>query len=69
MPEKQAAHNEKLPEDIGNEIAAILRRGLARQKHFEVVSTQETARLLTGETVREDWLTDMKHLSQLGELF
>ena len=46
VPEKQAARNEKLPEDIGEEIAAILRRGLARQKHFEVISTPETARLL-----------------------
>lgn len=70
VPEKQTeTRNEKLPEDIGEEIAAILRRGLARQKHFEVVGTQETARLLIGETIGEDWLTDTKHLSELGEYF
>ena len=69
VPEKESGRNEKLPEEIGAEIASILRRGLARQKHFEVVSTQETARLLTGETIGEDWLSDTKQLSQLGEYF
>ena len=69
VPEKQSARNEKLPEDIGGEIAAILRRGLARQKHFEVVSTQETARLLTGETVGEDWLTDTKTFESAWRVF
>ena len=57
------------PKDIGEEIASILRRGLARQKHFEVVSTQETARMLTGETVEQAWLSDTEQLSQLGEYF
>ena len=69
VPEEEAGRNEELPEEIGEEIASILRRGLARQKHFEVVSTQETARLLTGETVGEEWLSDTKQLSQLGEYF
>ena len=69
ISEKQVERNEKLPPEIGGEIASILRRGLARQKHFEVVSTQETARLLTGEIVEEDWLSNTKHLSQLGEYF
>ncbi|MDE0683971.1 MAG: hypothetical protein OXI63_13725 [Candidatus Poribacteria bacterium] len=69
VAEKETARNEKLPEEIGEEIAAILRRGLARQKHFEVVSTQETARLLIGETVGEDWLSDTERLSQFGEYF
>ena len=69
VAEKQTERNERLPEEIGTEIAAMLRRGLARQKHFEVVSTQETARLLTGETVGEHWLSDTKRLSQHGEYF
>ena len=69
VPEKEAGRNEELPEGIGEEIASILRSGLARQKHFEVVSAQETARLLTGETVGEEWLSDAEHLSRLGEYF
>ena len=69
VSEKQIEREEQLPPEIGEEIASILRRGLGRQKHFEVVGTQETARLLTGETVGEDWLTDTKHLSELGDYF
>ena len=69
VPEKEMGRNEELPESIGEEIASILRSGLARQKHFEVVSTPETARLLTGETVGEEWLSDTERLSQLGEYF
>ena len=69
VPEKEIGRNEELPEGIGEEIASILRRGLARQKHFEVVSTQETARMLTGETVDQEWLSDTERLSQLGEYF
>ena len=69
VSEKQVERNQKLPPEVGEEIASILRRGLARQKHFEVVSTQETARLLTGETIGEDWLSDTKQLSELGDYF
>jgi TolB-like protein len=69
VSEKHTERNEELPPEVGEEIASILRRGLARQKRFEVVSTPETARLLTGETVGEEWLSDTKHLSQLGEYF
>ncbi len=69
VTEKEAGRSQKLPEGIGEEIASILRRGLARQKHFEVVSTQETARMLTGETVEQEWLSDIKRLSQLGAYF
>ena len=69
VSEKQIGRNEELPPEIGEEIASILRRGLARQKHFEVTSTQETARLLTGETVESDWLSDTKRLSELGDYF
>jgi len=69
VSEKHAERDEKLPAEIGEEIAAILRRGLARQQYFEVVSTQETQRLLTGNTVDEEWLADTEHLSELGRYF
>ena len=67
--ERQSEHNEELPLEVGEDIAATLRRGLARQKRFEVVGSQETTRLLTGEDLGEEWLADTKHLSQLGEYF
>ena len=69
VSEEQGGRNENLPPEVGEDIASILRRGLARQEHFEVVSTQETDRLLTGDTVREEWLADTKHLSELGDYF
>ena len=69
VSEKHAERDENLPTEVGEEIASILRRGLAREQHFEVVSTQETARLLTGDTVAEEWLSDMEHLSELGRYF
>ncbi len=69
VPEKETGRNEKLPEGIGEEIASILRSSLSRQKHFEVVSAQETARMLTGETVEQAWLSDLEQLSRLGEYF
>lgn len=69
VSEKQSGYNEQLPPEVGEDIAATLRRGLARQKRFEVVSSQETTRLLTGEDMGEEWLADTKHLSQLGEYF
>ena len=69
VPEKEMERNEKLPEDIGEEIASILRSSLSRQKHFEVVSAQETARMLTGETVEQAWLSDREQLSKLGGYF
>ena len=69
VPEKEIRRNEELPEEIGEEIASILRSGLARQKHFEVVSTQDTARMLTSETVEQEWFSDTERLSQLGEYF
>jgi len=70
VPEEQMGRaDEKLPETIGKDIADILRRALSRQKSFEVVGTQETTRLLTGETVQEEWLSDVEHLRHLGEYF
>lgn len=69
VSERQGERDEEIPPEIGEEIAAMLRRGLARQEHFQVVDGQETARLLIGDTVTPEWLTDTKHLSQLGDYF
>ena len=69
VPAKETGRNEEPPEGMGEEIASILRSSLSRQKHFEVVSTQDTARMLTGETVEQEWFSDTEQLSKLGEYF
>lgn len=67
--EKSSAKLDELPVEIGTEIATILRSSLARQKHFEVVDKQETARIMTGEVVEEESLADTERLSELGRYF
>ncbi len=73
-------HQEAASSQLGEDIAAILRRGLKRNfqvsdkagshlHHFDVVSTQETARLLTGEKVTKEWLSDTERLRELGRYF
>jgi len=52
--------------DIGKEIAAMMRRGIGGHKNYDVVGTQETNRLMTGETVDIDFLADTSRLGQLG---
>jgi hypothetical protein len=69
VSEKASTKLGELPVEIGDEIAQILRSGLARQKHFEVVDKQETARIMTGEVVEEELLADTKRLSELGRYF
>ncbi len=69
VSEKSSTKLNEIPAEIGSEIADILRSGLTRRKHFEVVDKQETARLMTGEDVTEEWLTDTEHLSELGQYF
>ena len=69
VSQKDAKKSGDIPVEIGTEIAGILRSGLARQKHFEVVDKQETTRIMTGETVNEEWLADVEHLSKLGNYF
>lgn len=69
VSEKHATKLDEIPVEIGTEIAEILRSGLSRQKHFEIVNKQETARLMTGEVVEEEWLSDTERLSKLGEYF
>lgn len=55
--------------DIGDEIAATMRRGIGRQKNYNVVGSQETDRLMIGETVDDEFLTDMAQLTRLGGYF
>ncbi len=69
VSEKSSTKLGELPVEIGSEIAAILRGRLARQKHFEVVNKQETARIMTGEVVEEGWLANTERLSELGRYF
>ncbi len=69
VSKKSETKLDKIPVEIGAEIAEILRSSLTHQKHFEVVNKQETKRLMTGENVSEEWLADIEHLSKLGEYF
>ena len=55
--------------EIGEEIAGMMRRGIGRHKNYDVVGTQETIRLMTGETIDTDLLEDTSRLGQLGGYF
>lgn len=55
--------------DIGDEIAAAMRRRIGRHKNYNVVGSQETNRLMTGETIDTEFLADMKELTRLGGYF
>ncbi len=79
LPFVNAEQGDK-PSELGEDIAAILRRGLRRNVqvtdkenvhpyNFDVVSTQETARMLTREVVTKEWLSDTERLRQLGRYF
>ncbi len=69
VSDKNTTKLDELPDDIGPEIAQILRSVLGRQKHFEVVNKQETDRIMTGEVIEDGWLTDTERLSELGQYF
>lgn len=66
---KSSTKTDEIPVEIGPEIAQILRSNLTRQKHFKVVNKQETERLMTGEKIEEELLTDTERLSELGQYF
>ena len=55
--------------DIGDEIASAMRRKIGRHKSYDVVGSQETDRLLIGETVDAEFLGDMRQLARLGGYF
>lgn len=69
ISEKHTSKIGEIPADIGKDVAQILRSGLSRQKHFEVVDKQETERIMTGEEIEEDLLADTERLSKFGGYF
>lgn len=69
VSDKDTKKLDEAPDDIGPEIAQILRSVLGRQKHFQVVNKQETARIMTGEEIDDNWLTNTERLSELGKYF
>jgi TolB-like protein len=56
-------------EETEGEIASLVRRRLGRHKNLHVLGTQETIRMLTGESIDLDLLADMDRLFQLGQYF
>ena len=56
-------------DDTGEEIASLMRIGLGRNQHLDVVSTQDTLRLFTDDTADEDLLVDVSELVRIGEYF
>ncbi len=59
----------KPSEETGEDIAGMIRLGLGRHKNFHVVSTPETTRMLTGETLNSELLSNVKELVRLGRYF
>ena len=59
----------RAPEEAGEELASLMRIGLGRQQNVDVVSTQETTRMLTGEALDEKTVMDEAWLSRLGRYF
>ena len=55
--------------EMGTEISSMMRRGLGRHKNLNVVGTQETTRMLTGETIGPDLMKNLDRLVQLGQYF
>ena len=56
-------------DETGGEIASLMRIGLGRNQNLDVVSTQETLRLFTDETLDEDLLVDVSELARIGQYF
>ncbi|MDE0299704.1 MAG: hypothetical protein OXN17_13810 [Candidatus Poribacteria bacterium] len=55
--------------DIGNDIASTMRRRIGKHKNYNVVGSQETNRLITGETIDSEFLANMGQLTRLGGHF
>ena len=56
-------------DETGEDIASLMRIGLGRNQNLDVVSTQDTLRLFTDETLDEDLLADVSELVRIGEYF
>ncbi len=69
VSEKHTTKIGKIPADIGDDVAQILRSNLTRQKHFDIINKQETERIITGEEIEEKLLADTERLSKLGGYF
>ena len=54
-------------EDTGQEIGSLIRIGLGRHQHLDVIGTQETMRMLIGESIDEGLLSDVERLVRLGQ--
>ena len=55
--------------NLGDDIASTMRRRIGRHKNYNVVGSQETNRLMTGETIDNEFLADMEELTRLGGYF
>jgi TolB-like protein len=67
--EQPDAREMNAPEETREAIAAMMRLGLGRHKNFHVIGTQETTRMLTGETINSDMLSNVSELVRLGRYF
>jgi hypothetical protein len=73
LPFAESKHSDtrqiKVSEEIGEEISALTRIGLGRYQNINVTSTQETMRMLTGEEIDEDTISDVDWLVRFGRYF
>ncbi len=56
-------------DETGTEIASLMRIGLGRNQNLDVVSTQDTLRLFSNETLDKDLLVDVSELVRIGQYF
>lgn len=56
-------------DETGEDIASLMRIGLGRNQNLDVVSTQDTLRLFSNETLDEDLLVDVSELVRIGQYF
>ena len=56
-------------DETGEDIASLMRIGLGRNQNLDVVSTQDTLRLFSNETLTEDLLVDVSELVRIGQYF
>ena len=67
---KDSKHQRVVSSDeTGTEIASLMRIGLGRNQNLDVVSTQDTLRLFSDETLDEDLLVDVSELVRIGQYF
>ncbi|MCZ6681023.1 MAG: hypothetical protein O7E52_27695 [Candidatus Poribacteria bacterium] len=67
--ERSDSRHIKVDEEIGRDLSSLMRIGLGRHQNFDVVSTNETLRMLTGETLNVDLLSNVDELVRIGQYF